>query len=238
MTTIADRTVLVTGANRGLGREFVNQFLVRGAAKVYAAARDPKSVMIADPRVAAVPLDVTDPASVRSAAQTAADVDIVVNNAGISNGASVLDSDTTALRQELEVNLLGPLAVTAAFADRLTSAGGAVLNVASVLSWIGLGGSYSVAKAGLWAATDSMRLELAPRGVQVLGLYMGYVDTDMTTGVTAPKTPPADIVRQALDGLESGALEVLADQTARDVRATQHRPAMERYATYLNPGDH
>ena len=235
MTTIADQVVLVTGANRGLGREFVDQFLARGASKVYAAARTPESITSGDPRVVPLQLDVTDPESIAQAAKAAHDASIVVNNAGISLAASVLSSDTTGLRQELEVNLFGPLAVTAAFADRLAERGGAVVNVASVLSWIGLGGSYGVSKAAVWSATDSMRLELSARGVQVLGLYMGYVDTDMTAAVTEPKTPPADVVRQVLDGLESGAAEVLADHTARDVRATLNRPASERYASYLTP---
>lgn len=235
MTTIADQVVLVTGANRGLGREFVDQFLARGASKVYAAARTPESITSGDPRVVPLQLDVTDPESIAQAAKVAHDASIIVNNAGISLAASVLSSDTTGLRQELEVNLFGPLAVTAAFADRLAKRGGAVVNVASVLSWIGLGGSYGVSKAAVWSATDSMRLELSARGVQVLGLYMGYVDTDMTAAVTEPKTPPADVVRQVLDGLESGAAEVLADHTARDVRATLNRPASERYASYLTP---
>lgn len=121
--------------------------------------------------------------------------------------------------------------MTSAFADR----SGAVINVASVLSWIGLGASYSVSKAELWSATDSMRLDLAPRGVQAVGVYMGYVDTDMTTGVNAPKTAPADVVRQVLDGLEAGASEVLADDTARQVRAGLHLPVNERYAPCTAP---
>jgi len=107
-----------------------------------------------------------------------------------------------------------------------------VVNVASALSWIGLGASYSVSKAALWSATDSMRLDLVVRGVQVVGVYMGYVDTDMTSGVDAPKAAPADVVRQVLDGLEGGVSEVLADDTARQVRADLHRPVDERYAPF------
>ena len=205
MTTLTDQTVLITGANRGLGREFVEQFLTRGVAKVYAAARNPESITTDDPRVVPLQLDVTDPDSVARVAATAHDVSIVVNNAGVSTPTPVLSGDTANLRRELEVNLFGPLAVTTAFADRLADRRGAVVNVASVLSWLGIGGSYSVSKAALWSATDSMRLDLTPRGVQVVGVYMGYVDTDMATGVDAPKTPPADIVRQVLDGLEAGA---------------------------------
>ncbi|MBW0088101.1 SDR family NAD(P)-dependent oxidoreductase [Pseudonocardia sp. KRD-184] len=109
--------------------------------------------------------------------------------------------------------------------------------MASALSWIGLGASYSVSKAALWSATDSMRLDLAPRGVQVVGVHMGYADTDMAAGVDAPKTSPADVVRQVLDGVESGASEVLADDTARGVRAGLHLPVDERYAPFLAPSD-
>lgn len=232
MTALTGRTVLVTGANRGLGREFVQQLLGRGVAKVYAAARNPATIAGDDPRVVALQLDVTDPDSVARAAEVAHDVDVVINNAGLSAPTPVLSADTANLRRELEVNLFGPLAVTSAFADRLAERSGAVVNVASVLSWIGLGGSYSVSKAALWSATDSMRLDLAPRGVQVVGVYMGYVDTDMASGVDAPKTAPADVVRQVLDGLEGGASEVLADETARQVRAALDRPVDERYAPF------
>lgn len=230
MTDVAGQTVLVTGANRGVGREFVAQLLERGAAKVYAGARDPQAVDTSDPRVRAVALDVTDPASVAAAAALAGDVSVVVNNAGIVKGASVLAADAADLREELEVNLFGPLAVTSAFLDGVVARSGAVVNVASVLSWLALGGSYGVSKAALWSATDAMRVELAPRGVQVLGVYMGYVDTDMAAGVEAAKVSPADVVRQVLDGLEAGVGEVLADDTARQVRASLHLPVEQRYA--------
>jgi NAD(P)-dependent dehydrogenase (short-subunit alcohol dehydrogenase family) len=232
MTVIAGRKILVTGANRGLGREFVAQFLGRGAGIVYAAARNPSSVHVTDERVIPIALDVTDPHSVAAAATAIGDIDIVVNNAGVATPTSVLSTDSSALRRELEVNLFGPLTVTAAFAEPLASRGGAVVNVASALAWIGLGASYGVSKAALWSATDSMRLELGPRGVQVLGVYMGYVDTDMAQGVTAPKSSPADIVSQVLDGLEDGTDEVLADATAREVRAGLSMSTEQRYAPF------
>ncbi|MHA3703241.1 SDR family oxidoreductase [Jatrophihabitans sp. YIM 134969] len=232
MTTIADRKVLVTGANRGLGREFVQQFLARGAGTVYAAARDPQSVEVTDVRVVPVALDIVDPDSVAAAAAAHPDVDIVVNNAGIALIAPVVSTDVSALRRELEVNLFGSLAVTAAFADSVRRSRGAIVNVASVLSWIGVGASYSVSKAALWSATDSMRLEFAPAGVQVLGVHMGYVDTDMAANVTAPKSTPAQIVTAALDALEAGEAEVLADDTARAVKAGLSLPAEQRYAAF------
>lgn len=233
MTQLTAQTALVTGANRGLGREFVNQLLERGVAKVYAAARDPQAIVVTDSRVVPLQLDVTDPNSVARAAEVADDVSVVVNNAGISAGAPVLNDDTSKLRRELEVNLFGPLAVTSAFADSVAERSGVVVNVASILSWLALGGSYSVSKAALWSATDSMRLELGQRGVQVVGVYMGYVDTDMTAGVDAPKTAPADVVRQVLDGIEAGALEVMADDLTRDVRGGLHQPVAARYAAFM-----
>jgi NAD(P)-dependent dehydrogenase (short-subunit alcohol dehydrogenase family) len=228
MTSLIDQTVLVTGANRGMGREYVAQLLDRGATKVYAAARDPRSIDVADPRVVPLQLDVTDAASVASAAQAASDVSILINNAGIARGASVLHSDTSQLRDEMETNLFGPLAMASAFADRIAERSGAIVNVASVLAWIPIGASYGVTKAALWSATDSMRLELASRGVQVVGVYVGLVDTDMGAFADSPKSDPADVVRQVLDGIESGADEVLADEMTLVVRAQLNKPIRER----------
>jgi NAD(P)-dependent dehydrogenase (short-subunit alcohol dehydrogenase family) len=224
MTTLKDQTVLVTGANRGMGRHYVTQLLDRGVAKVYAAARDSSQVDASDPRVVALTLDVTDPRSVAAAAETASDVSVLINNAGIVRGASVLESGAANLRDELETNLFGPLALASAFADRIADRGGAIVNVASVLSWLPVGASYGVSKAAVWSATDSMRLELAPRGVQVVGVYVGYVDTDMASFTDAPKSDPAEVVRQVLDGVEAGADEVLADELTRNVRAQLNEP--------------
>lgn len=229
MTTLADRTVLVTGANRGMGREYVTQLLDRGVARVYAAARNPDAIEVPDSRVAPLRLDVTDAASVAEVAQAAADVEILINNAGIARGASVLSADTTSLREELETNLFGPLALASAFVDRIAERSGAVVNVSSVLAWLPIGASYGVTKAALWSATDSMRTELAPRGVQVVGVYVGLVDTDMASfAANSPKSSPVDVVRQVLDGVESGADEVLADDMTRQVRAHLGMPIRER----------
>jgi NAD(P)-dependent dehydrogenase (short-subunit alcohol dehydrogenase family) len=233
MTQLVDQTVLVTGANRGIGREFVRQLLDRGVAKVYAAARDPRTIVAGDPRVVPLQLDVTDAASITRAAELAQDVSVVVNNAGIARMASVLNPDTTDLRSELETNLFGPLAVTSAFADRLAQRSGVVVNIASVVSWLPMGGTYGVSKAALWSATDSMRLELQPRGVQVVGVHVGYVDTDMTSSVQDAKSDPADVVRQVLDGVEKGDVEVLADDLTRAVRAGLHQPIEARLAPFL-----
>jgi NAD(P)-dependent dehydrogenase (short-subunit alcohol dehydrogenase family) len=141
MTSLADQTVLVTGANRGMGREYVAQLLDRGVTKVYAAARDPRAIDIEDPRVVALQLDVTDAASVAKAAEAASDVSVLINNAGILRGASVLDADTSKLREQMETNLFGPLAMASAFADRIAQRSGAIVNVASVLAWWPVGAS-------------------------------------------------------------------------------------------------
>jgi NAD(P)-dependent dehydrogenase (short-subunit alcohol dehydrogenase family) len=218
VTSLADRAVLVTGANRGMGREYVRQLLGRGVARVYAAAREPRSVDVLDPRVVPLALDVTDPASVAAAVKAAPDVSVLINNAGIARTASVLAPETTALREQLETNLFGPLAMAAAFADQIAERSGAIVNVSSILAWLPVGASYGVSKAALWSATDSMRIELSPRGVQVVGVHVGLVDTDMAAFADAPKSDPADVVRQVLDGVESGDQEVLADEGSREVR--------------------
>lgn len=220
MTDLQGQTVLVTGANRGMGREYIAQLLERDVGKVYATARNPESIAFTDARVVPLSLDVTDPASVAAASEAATDVAVLINNAGIVRGDSVLSADTTALREELETNLFGPLAMASAFADRIAERSGAIVNVSSVLAWWPVGASYGVSKAALWSATDSMRLELTPRGVQVMGVYVGLVDTDMAAFAgDSPKSSPVDVVRQVLDGLEAGADEVLADDTSRQVRA-------------------
>ena len=233
MTQLANQTALVTGANRGLGREFVRQLLDRGVARVYAVARDPRTIVVDDPRLVPLQLDVTDANSVARAADVAQDVSVVVNNAGIARVGSVLNPDTSNLRRELETNLFGPLAVTSAFADRLAQRSGAVINVASIVSWIALAGTYGVSKSALWSATDSMRLELGPRGVQVVGVYVAYVDTDMSAGADTAKSNPADVVRQVLDGVEKGDVEILADDLTRAVRANLHQPIETQIAQFL-----
>ncbi|MGJ5756005.1 short-subunit dehydrogenase [Streptomyces puniciscabiei] len=219
MTSIKDAAVLVTGGSRGLGRALVEELYTRGAAKVYATARDPRTVTHPD----AVPLalEVTDPASVEAAAARADDVTILINNAGVSVGAtSFLEAPVDDVRREFEINFYGPLLVTRAFVPVIErNGGGHLLNVHSVLSWLGVAGSYSATKAALWSQTNSLRLELRSRGIGVTGLHVGYIDTDMTTNVDAPKSAPGDIAALALDGIEAGAYEVLADDITRGVKA-------------------
>ncbi|MEU5312269.1 SDR family oxidoreductase [Streptomyces sp. NPDC021562] len=218
MTSLEKAVVLVTGGGRGLGRSLVEEVLARGAAKVYATARDPRSVT--NPDVVPLALEVTDPASVAAAAQQARDVTVLINNAGVSVQASFLTSPIEDIRREFETNFYGPLQVARAFVPIIeANGGGHVLNVHSVLSWIGVAGSYSASKAALWSQTNSLRLELKPRGIDVTGLHVGYVDTDMAAGVDAAKSSPKDVAALAIDGVESGVYEVLADDLSRRVKA-------------------
>ncbi|MFF6987766.1 SDR family oxidoreductase [Streptomyces sp. NPDC010273] len=218
MTNIEGAVVLVTGGSRGIGRALVSALYERGAKKVYATARDPKTVTHPD----AVPLalEVSDPASVAAAAEQAQDVTILINNAGGSVNANFLDSPVEDVRREFETNFYGPLLVTRAFVPIIErNGGGHLLNVHSVLSWVGILGSYSASKAAFWSQTNSLRLDLKPRGIDVTGLHVGYVDTDMAAHVDAPKSTPESVASQALDGIEAGAFEVLADDLTRQVKA-------------------
>jgi NAD(P)-dependent dehydrogenase (short-subunit alcohol dehydrogenase family) len=218
MTTIEGSVALVTGGSRGIGRALVAALYERGAKKVYATARDPRSVTHPD----AVPLalEVSDPASVAAAAERAQDVTVLINNAGALVNASFLDSPVEDVRREFETNFYGPLLVTRAFVPIIErNGGGHLLNVHSVLSWLGVSGSYSASKAAFCSQTNSLRLDLKARGIGVTGLHVGYVDTDMAASVDAPKSTPESVAAQALDGIESNAFEVLADELTRQVKA-------------------
>ncbi|MEO9323503.1 SDR family oxidoreductase [Nocardioides sp. C4-1] len=226
---------LVTGANRGIGAELVRQLLERGAGKVYAAAREAGSVVARD-GVVPIGLDVTDARQVEAAARAAGDVQVVVNNAGISTGTPLLSGDEAAIRRELDTNFYGPLLVTRAFAPVLASnGGGAVVNILSALSWFTApgAGAYAASKAAAWMLTDSTRVELAAQGTHVVGVHMGLVDTDMSRGMDAPKLTVADLAAAALDAVGSGAQEVLADDWARSVKAGLSLAPEQRYAQIL-----
>lgn len=226
---IENAVVLITGANRGIGLAFARELLARGARKVYAGARDPATVA-AQPGVQALRLDVNNPADVAAAAALASDVTLVVNNAGIAQPGGFLAADSEELARRLfETNFFGMLRVSKAFAPVLqANGGGALLNVLSVASWINGGelAAYSASKSAAWSLTNALRHELAAQKTQVLGLHMAYVDTDLTRGFDVPKTSPEQIVQRALDGLEAGADEVLADEITQHVKQsmTADRP--------------
>ena len=217
---IENAVVLVTGANRGIGLAFARELLARGARKVYAAARNPSTVTLSG--VQALQLDVTKPDDVAAAAKQAADVTLLINNAGIAQPGGFLAQDSEAVaRRIFETNFFGVLSMSKAFAPVLkANGGGALLNVLSVASW--LNGSelaaYSASKSAAWSLTNALRYELVGQRTQVLGLQMAYVDTDLTRGFDVQKSSAEDIVLRALDGLEAGADEVLADALTQQVR--------------------
>ncbi len=213
--------VFITGANRGLGLELAKQALARGAAKVYAAARDPATVTL--PGVIPVRLDVTRPDEAAAAARDCGDVTLLVNNAGIGRVGALLSEDgLPVLREQLETNLIGVLNVTRAFAGVLArNGGGTLLNMLSILSWANtpLIAGYGVSKAAAWALTNGLRHELRAQGTQVTGFHAGYIDTDMIRAFDVPKARPEDVIRITLDAVEAGEEEVLVDEATRQVKA-------------------
>ncbi|WP_169090442.1 SDR family oxidoreductase [Paenibacillus sp. PL91] len=216
---ISQQVAFVTGANRGFGRHLALELLSRGA-KVYAGARNPQSIDI--PGAIPVKLDITNPQEVAAAAMAAQDVTLLINNAGSATGATLLDGDLDQIQLEFNTHFFGTLSMIRNFAPILiNNGGGSILNILSALSWFSSGGSegaYSAAKAAAWAMTNELRLNLYPQNVRVAGLHVGFMDTDMTSGVEAPKSNPADIAKIAIDGIESDSFEILADEPSRQLQ--------------------
>ena len=211
---------LVTGANRGLGLALSRALLERGARRVYAGARDATSIAL--PGVVPIELDVTRGDLIAAAAERASDVQLVINNAGLSRASSLLAEDAgEAFRAELETNVIGPLAVARAFAPILAkNGGGTLVNVLSVLSWLTTPrvATYSASKSAAWSITNGLRHELAPQRTHVIGVHVAYMDTDMARHAPGPKSRPEDVAAQILDGVEAGVPEVLADDVTRTVK--------------------
>jgi NAD(P)-dependent dehydrogenase (short-subunit alcohol dehydrogenase family) len=233
MTKLAGSVVLVTGANGGLGTEFVRQAVARGARHVYATARKPRTWD--DDRVVPLALDVTEPASVAAAAAAAGDTTIVINNAGVGARGSLLATPLEQVRAVYETNVFGPLAVAQAFAPVLEkNGGGALVDIHSALSWLSTTGVYPSTKAALWSVTNTLRLELAAQGTQVVGAHLGYTDTPLTAGLDVDKEDPRDIVAAIYDGLEAGDYEVLADDTSRWIKQNLSQPLTALYPQLAN----
>lgn len=210
---------VVTGANRGLGRVLAAQLIERGA-KVYAGARNPENVDLPD----AIPLqlDITDPTSIQRASQIATDVNLFISNAGIDTHTPLIDGPFDNIRRELETHVFGTLTTLRAFAPVIErNGGGTILNILSVLSWLHVSfhGAYSVGKAAAWAMSDVLREELAPKGIHVAALHVGYIDTDMADWVPAEqKQDPAGVAKAALDGIAAGANEIIVDELSRQIK--------------------
>ena len=218
---IEGSVALVTGANRGLGRAFTEALLAGGAAKVYSAARNASAV--SDTRVTPIRLDVTSPTDIAAAIKSCPDVTLLINNAGVMLKTPMLAEESeAAMRREMEVNVFGVLAMTRAFAPILTcNGGGAIVNMLSVVSWFvnPFNATYCASKHAALAVTDAARIQLRAQGVQVIGVYAGFIDTDMAVGVNAPKTSPRQVAERALEGVRTGEDHVVAGDEARDIRA-------------------
>jgi NAD(P)-dependent dehydrogenase (short-subunit alcohol dehydrogenase family) len=207
--TIADRTVLVTGANRGIGRALVDEALRRGAKRVYAGTRQPLNHP--DARVTTLILDVTDSAQIQAAAERVDALDVLVNNAGLALYAEL--ADRAVLERHLAVNLFGPHAVTQAFLPQLTRSRGAVVNVLSVaaLASLPIVPAYSISKAAAFSLTQALRALLASRGVRVHAVLAGPVDTEMSRDIDVPKAAPAAVAQAIFDGVAAGEEEIFPD---------------------------
>ncbi len=231
MDTVADKAVLVTGASRGIGRALVEEAVRRGASRVYAGTRNlsPSS----DERVVPVLLDVTDPAQIRAAADTAGSLDVLINNAGIALYDDL--SDPAVLERHLAVNLFGTHAATQAFLPALIRSRGAVINNLSVnaLAPLPLIPAYSVSKAAALSLTQSLRAFLAPQGVRVHAIITGPVDTDMTRALDIPKATPRSVAAAVFDALQRGEQDIFPDPVSQSIAQGWHSgPAKELERQY------
>jgi NAD(P)-dependent dehydrogenase (short-subunit alcohol dehydrogenase family) len=221
--TIADRAVLVTGANRGIGQALVEEALRRGAKRVYAGTRQP--LTHSDERVTPLTLDVTDAAQTQAAVESVESLDILINNAGLALYDDL--SDRAALEQHLAVNLFGTYGVTQAFLPLLTRSRGAIVNVLSVTALAALPviPAYSVSKAAAFSLSQSLRALLAGRGVSVHAVLAGPVDTDMNRGFDIPKSSPESVARAIFDGVEEGEEDIFPDPMSESMAESWRRGA-------------
>ena len=221
---IANTTALVTGANRGIGLALVKTLLAAGAAKVYAAARDPASlasVVALDPaRVVALTLDITDRAQIARLPELAPDVRLLINNAGVLDFGSALDVTLEALDRNLAVNVYGPLLTTRALAPVLErNGGGAVVNLLTIVAMASMPAlaGYNASKAAAWSLTQSLRGTLAPKGISVHGVFPGPVDTDMAKAIPFDKTSPEAVAQAIIEGVEAGREDIFPDPRSANV---------------------
>jgi NAD(P)-dependent dehydrogenase (short-subunit alcohol dehydrogenase family) len=235
--TIADKTVLVTGANRGIGQALVDEALRRGAKRVYAGTR--QDFVHADARVTPLTLDVTDAAHIRAAARRVDALDVLINNAGVALYDDL--SDRALIEQHLAVNLFGMWGVTQAFLPQLIRSRGAVVNGLSVtaLAALPLIPAYSISKAAAFSLTQSLRALLAGRDVRVHAVLTGPVDTDMSRGLDIPKASPESVAQAIFDGVERGDEDIFPDPMSASLAQSWNDGAvktMERQNAAFVPG--
>lgn len=212
---IANKTILITGANRGIGEALVTEALRRGAARIYAGTRGP--LRHPEGRVTPIALDVTDETQIRRVAQELRGLDLLVNNAGIALYDDLVKLDT--IERQLAVNCFGSLRVAHALLPLLERSRGAIANILSLaaLAPVPVIPGYSISKAAALSMTQSLRLSLAGRGVAVHAVFLGPVDTDMNRGFEIPKVSPASAAMGILDGLETGEEDIFPDPASRPV---------------------
>jgi NAD(P)-dependent dehydrogenase (short-subunit alcohol dehydrogenase family) len=237
-TTIADKAVLVTGANRGIGQALVTEALRRGAKRVYAGMRQP--VAHSDGRVTPLTLDVTSAAQIQAAASAVGSLDVLINNAGVALYDDL--SDRAALDQQLAVNLFGTYGVTQAFLPMLAVSGGVIVNNLSLNAFAPMPiiPAYSVSKAAAFNLTQSLRALLAGRGVRVHAVLTGPTDTDMTRGYEIPKATAESVARAIFDGVEQGEEDIFPDQMSQSVAESWRSgavKALERELSALVPAE-
>jgi NAD(P)-dependent dehydrogenase (short-subunit alcohol dehydrogenase family) len=235
--TIANRAVLVTGANRGIGQALVEEALRRGAKRVYAGTRRPFSHL--DSRVTPLTLDVTNAEQTQGAVKSVESLDILINNAGLALFDDL--SDRVALERHLAVNLFGTYGVTQAFLPLLTRSRGAIVNILSVaaLAALPIIPAYSISKAAAFSLSQSLRALLAGQGVSVHAVLPGPVDTDMSRGFDVPKASPESVARAIFDGVEKGEEDIFPDpmsaSMAESWRSGAVKSAERQFAKLVAP---
>lgn len=215
------KTILVTGANRGIGAAIVRELLGQDVKKIYAAARDPKSLPdFGDSRITPLALDITNPGQVSTAASSAGDVDVVINNAGVATFSSVVGDAGPAVANDMNVNYFGTLNMMRTFTPVIEkNKDPAIVNVISVvgLSAVAAMGGYSASKAALLSATQSARVDLAARGIAVIGVFPGPIDTDMAKDIDMPKATPQSAAQEVVEGLLAGQEDIFPDPMSQQV---------------------
>lgn len=236
--SLKDKTIFVTGANRGIGQALVEEALKRGARRVYAGTRQP--LAHSDGRVTALTLDVTSTAQIRAAVEQVESIDILINNAGVALYDDL--SDRAVLEQHLSVNLFGAYGVTQAFLPLLTRSRGGIVNVLSVsaLAALPVIPAYSISKAAAFSLTQSLRALLAGRGVSVHAVLTGPVDTDMSRGLDIPKASPASVAQAIFDGVAKGEEDIFPDPMSQSMADSWRGGAVKaverQFATLVGAG--